>query len=225
MVSINELSFGFKKLILKDINLNIVPHGQVIALLGPNGSGKTTLMNVMAGLYQKYSGSIEDMGSVFFLPDHFYIPENLTINECLDLFQNVYSTFNREKAIQILKYLSLDKNKSVAIYSKGMKEQLHLAFLLSQDVSIYLLDEPLAAVDPLTRDVLIDLIIRFKNENSITFISTHLIQDMEKLFDEVVFMREGEILLYNTVKNLLNEFPDMSLDDIYKEVNRNATVN
>ena len=224
MVNIKNLSFGFDKPILKDINLKIVHHGQVIALLGPNGSGKTTLMNVVADLYQKYLGTIKDRGSVFFLPDHSYIPEDLTINECLELFESVYSTFNKDKAIQILKYLNLDKNKSISAYSKGMKEQLHLVFLLSQDADTYLLDEPLAAVDPLTRDILIDLIIRFKNEKSITIISTHLVQDMEKLFDEVVFMRECKVILYNTVEQLLNEFSHMSLDDIYKEVNRNVIV-
>ncbi|HEM3701544.1 ATP-binding cassette domain-containing protein [Streptococcus sp. A27] len=222
MVDINKLSFGFDKPILKDIDLKIAHSGQVIALLGPNGSGKTTLMNVMAGLYQKHSGTIKDMSSVFFLPDHSYIPEDLTIKECLELFQKLYGTFNKNKAIQILKYLRLDENKSISAYSKGMKEQLHLVFLLSQDVNVYLLDEPLAAVDPLTRDILIDLIIKFKNENSVTIISTHLVLDMEKLFDEVIFMRDGKVILYNTVAQLQNEFPEMSLDDIYKEVNINV---
>ncbi|WP_099810318.1 ATP-binding cassette domain-containing protein [Streptococcus suis] len=222
MVDINKLSFGFDKPILKDIDLKIAHSGQVIALLGPNGSGKTTLMNVMAGLYQKHSGTIKDTSSVFFLPDHSYIPEDLTIKECLELFQKLYGTFNKNKAIQILKYLRLDKNKSISAYSKGMKEQLHLVFLLSQDVNVYLLDEPLAAVDPLTRDILIDLIIKFKNENSVTIISTHLVLDMEKIFDEVIFMRDGKVILYNTVAQLQNEFPEMSLDDIYKEVNINV---
>ncbi|HFI0026402.1 TPA: ATP-binding cassette domain-containing protein [Streptococcus suis] len=224
MVDINKLSFGFDKPILKDIDLKIAHSGQVIALLGPNGSGKTTLMNVMAGLYQKHSGTIKDMSSVFFLPDHSYIPEDLTIKECLELFQKLYGTFNKNKAIQILKYLRLDENKSISAYSKGMKEQLHLVFLLSQDVNVYLLDEPLAAVDPLTRDILIDLIIKFKNENSVTIISTHLVLDMEKLFDEVIFMRDGKVILYNTVAQLQNEFPEMSLDDIYKEVNINVVA-
>ncbi|MBJ6745978.1 ABC transporter ATP-binding protein [Streptococcus sp. 121] len=224
MFDIKNLSFGFDKPILKDIDLKIEYRGQVIALLGPNGCGKTTLMNVIADLYQKYSGTIKGKGSVFFLPDHSYIPEDLTINECLELFESVYVSFNKDRAIQILKYLNLDKNKSISEYSKGMKEQLHLVFLLSQDADMYLLDEPLAAVDPLTRDILIDLIIRFKNEKSIIIISTHLVQDMEKLFDEVVFMKEGKIILHSAVEYLLNEFSPLSLDDIYKEVNRNATL-
>ena len=113
----------------------------------------------------------------------------------------------------------------ISSYSKGMKEQLHLAFLLCHDVDTYLLDEPLAAVDPLTRDILIDLIMKFKTNSGVTIISTHLIQDMDKLFDEVIFMSNGKILLYNSVPQLFEKYPGLSLDDIYKEVNRNVPFN
>lgn len=225
MVCVKNLSFRLKRTILDDITLSIEPKGQIIALLGPNGSGKTTLMNVLADLYQKYEGNVHDVGKVQLLPDYVYIPEDLTIRECFNLFGQVYDTFNIEKAIQIFSYLNLNQDQLISSYSKGMKEQLHLAFLLCHDVDTYLLDEPLAAVDPLTRDILIDLIMKFKTNSGVTIISTHLIQDMDKLFDEVIFMSNGKILLHNSVPQLFEKYPGLSLDDIYKEVNRNVPFN
>lgn len=225
VVELRNLSFGFKQKILKNVNLKIENRGQVIALLGPNGVGKTTLLNILAGLYQIYDGQVINFGKVIFLPDYPYIPEDLTIKKCLDLFESVYDSFNREKAIQILNYLQLDELKLISSYSKGMKEQLHVVFSLAQDVDVYLFDEPLAAVDPLTRDILIDLIIKFKREKSIVIISTHLILDMERLFDEIIFMKKGEIMKYQSIELLQVDYPNKSLEEIYKELNRNVVFN
>lgn len=220
MIEINDLSFSFQTKILKDINMHIENNNQIIALLGPNGAGKTTLLNILANLYQKYIGRVSIKGKVFFLPDISFIPSDLTIESCLEEFPYLYPQFNKARAIQMLNYLKLDKKKKISDYSKGMKEQLHLVFTLSQDVELYLLDEPLAAVDPLTRDILIDLIIKFRNKDSITIISTHLVQDMEQLFDEIIMLRDGKILMHESVESLLTKFDHLKLDEVYKEVNR-----
>ena len=122
----------------------------------------------------------------------------------------------------MLKDLRLDPKKKEADYSKGMKEQLHLVFALAQDVDYYLLDEPLPGVDPLTREILIDLIKRYRRPNSVAIISTHLVQDMEELFDEVLMINDGKLMLYENVRALQDDYRGLALDDIYKEVNRNV---
>lgn len=225
MISINNLNFNLKEPILKDINISVKNNNQIIALLGPNGSGKTTLLNIMASHYQKIQGSVEIKGRTFLLPDYAFIPLNKTIKSCLNDFVVLYDTFNVDRALTMLNFLQLDINKKISDYSKGMKEQLHLVFALAQDVDIYLLDEPLAAVDPLTRDILIDLIIRHRKENSIVIISTHLVQDMENLFDEIIMLKSGKIITYNRSEALLDHYSGKNLDAIYKEVIQNEGVN
>ncbi|MCB5034961.1 ABC transporter ATP-binding protein [Streptococcus mutans] len=226
MLFINDLSFAYtRSKILKSISLTIDNKDQIIALLGPNGAGKTTLLNVIANYYQKHTGHItrEDY-KVFMLPDMAYIPQDMTVNSCLRDFQELYQYFNRERAEQMLNYLNLDFIKKISDYSKGMKEQLHLVFALAQDVDYYLLDEPLAAVDPLTRDILIDLIKRYRRPKSVIIISTHLVQDMEDLFDEIVMINNGQVILYKTTEELTREYSGMDLDSIYKEVNRHVNA-
>lgn len=224
MLISRHLSFGFNRhKILKDLSLNLENRNQIIALLGPNGAGKTTLLNIWAGFYQKYKGQIsKDSYRAFLLPDSPFIPKDMTIESCLKDFKSLYSHFNEKRARQMLKDFRLDPKKKVADYSKGMKEQLHLVFALAQDVDYYLLDEPLAGVDPLTREILIDLIKRYRRPNSVAIISTHLVQDMEELFDEVLMINDGKLILYENVRALQDDYRGLALDDIYKEVNRNV---
>ena len=225
MLKLNNLSFKYnKENILENLSLDIQNDNQIIALFGPNGAGKTTLLNVLAGFYQKYDGELLGDYTSFLLPDSNFIPGDMTIKSCLKDFQTLYRNFDVERASAMLDHLSLDINKKISYYSKGMKEQLHLIFTLAQDVDIYLLDEPLAAVDPLTRDVLIELILNYKKEGSIVLLSTHLIQDMDKLFEEVIFLNQGNVISYKTIKELRKEYPGMTMDDIYKEVNRHVNA-
>lgn len=225
MINIQNLSFGFKDNILKDINLNIENNGQIIALLGPNGSGKTTFLNVLANLYQRYVGIINKSYEVFFLPDCSFIPEDLTIDKCLTEFSYLYTNFNHARAIDMLNYLKIDKQKKISEYSKGMKEQLHLIMTLAQNVDLYLLDEPLANVDPLTRDILLKLILDFRSNDSVMIISTHLVNDMNMLFDEIIMMNSGQVILYDSISGLCDKYDNLNLDDIYKEINRNVNIN
>ena len=155
------------------------------------------------------------------LPDKEYIPGNLTINTCLKDFQKLYTNFNKDRALKLLNKLNLDFNKKIADFSKGMKEQLHLIFSLAQDVDLYVFDEPLAAVDPVTRDILIELIKNGRKENSVAIISTHLVQDMDELFDEVIIINHGKIVLHEKTELLTNQYND-TLNNIYKESAKNA---
>lgn len=225
MIKINNLSLSLSKnLILKKINLNIHNNKQVIALLGPNGAGKTSLLKTMAGFYQKYEGDIKlNRSDVFLLPDFEFIPKEMSIQNCIDEFEILYENINKTRLLKMLTYLNIDKNKKISDYSKGMKEQVHLVFALAQDVKFYLFDEPLAAVDPLTRDTMIYLIENFRNPNSLAIISTHIVTDMEKLFDEVIMLNDGQILIYDKTSSLVEKH-NKPLDLIFKEVMNNATT-
>ncbi|HAR7074105.1 TPA: ABC transporter ATP-binding protein [Staphylococcus aureus] len=218
MIKIRNLYFSFgKKYILNDISLNIEQENKIIGLLGPNGAGKTTLFNILTNYYQKFQGEVNNKDFTYFLlPDGEYIPGNLTIKDCLKDFPELYFNFNKDRAIRMLEKLNLDFNKKISSFSKGMKEQLHLIFSLAQDVDLYVFDEPLAAVDPVTRDILIELIKNGRRENSVAIISTHLVQDMDELFYEVIIINHGKIVLYKNTKKLIDEHND-SLNNIYKE--------
>jgi len=222
MIKIQSLNFGFKQKILDDVCLNIGNEGQVIALFGPNGAGKTTILNVLADYYQKKTGTIKTDNTFFFLPDKEYIPNDLTIAKCLVYFQHLYTTFNVERAQKMLGGLKLDFNKKIGEYSKGMKEQLHIVFALAQDVDTYLLDEPLASVDPLTRERLVSFIMNDRKPGSNVIISTHLIGDIANLFTEVIFIDEGKILLYEKTEVLMAKH-NRDLEAIYKEVMMNVS--
>lgn len=225
MLKINNLSNSLsKKTVLNEISLNIENNNQVIALLGPNGAGKTSLLKTIAGFYQKYTGSVNiNKDDVFLLPDFEFIPKEMSIKNCIEDFKILYKNFNSTRLFQMLTYLKIDKNKKISEYSKGMKEQVHLVFALSQDVKLYLFDEPLAAVDPLTRDTMIHLIENFRNPNSVAIISTHIVSDMERLFDEVIMINEGKVLLYDNTSGLVRE-KNKPLDQIFKEVMANAST-
>lgn len=218
MIKIENVSFSFgKKRILEDISLEIEQADKIIGLLGPNGAGKTTLFNILANYYQKYKGEVNrKQFSYFLLPDREYIPGDMTINKCLKEFTNLYMHFNRDRALNMLEKLNLDFNKKISNFSKGMKEQVHLIFALAQDVDLYIFDEPLAAVDPVTRDTLIELIKNYRKKNSIAIISTHLVQDMDDLFNEFIIINNGKITLHDKTKDII-ERENKSLNTIYKE--------
>lgn len=218
MIKVRNLYFSFgKKNILNDISLNIKQENKIIGLLGPNGAGKTTLFNILTNYYQKFQGEVNNNEFTYFLlPDREYIPGNLTIKSCLKDFQKLYANFNKDRATSMLEKLDLDFNQKISNFSKGMKEQLHLIFSLAQDVDLYVFDEPLAAVDPVTRDILIELIKNGRRENSVAIISTHLVQDMDELFNEVIIINHGKIKLHENTQKLIAEH-NTSLNNIYKE--------
>lgn len=215
----------FNKQALKGISLDIKP-GKVVGLLGPNGSGKTTFLKIVAGIMQPTSGDIFIDGHkpgvytksiVSYLPDNEYIPKRMKIKNAINFFKDFYSDFDEMKAYELLQFMKLDANSNVKTLSKGMNEKFKLTLVLSRKAKLYVLDEPLGGVDPTAREKILDAIINNYNENSSMIITTHLVNDIERIFDEVAFISEGEIVLQGNAEELrINK--KKSIDELYREV-------
>ena len=212
---------------LKNVNLQL-ERGKIIGLLGPNGSGKTTLIKLANGLLTPSDGEIlidgkkigvETKKIVSYLPDKTYLDESMKVSALLKMFADFYSDFNMENATQMIEKLGIDMNAKLKTLSKGNKEKVQLILVMSRRADLYLLDEPIGGVDPATRDYILDSIIRNYNENASVVISTHLISDVEKVLDEVVFIRQGEIVLHDSVDNI-REREGKSVDEYFREVFR-----
>ncbi len=210
-----------KKPIIKQMNLKPKVDGGIIGLLGPNGAGKTTFLNTLAGNIGTYSGSIQLKQKALLLPDKPYLYGYLSIGECIDIFSRLYPDFNKEKAIKLIDSIGLNQQVKIKQCSKGMSEQLHIILAICREVSLYLFDEPLAAVDPLSRERLLELMVNHRAPGSTLLISTHLIDDVDHIFDEVIFMDEGQVVLHEEVSVLLSTF-NKRLEEVYKEVMRDA---
>ena len=208
-------------------NLTVsLPKGKIIGLLGPNGSGKTTLIKMLNGLLTPTEGTIMIDGNyvgpvtkskVAYLPDRTYLTMNQTIREILDFFQDFYTDFSRERAEEMLKSLGSDAAVKMRTLSKGTKEKVKLILVMSSNASLYILDEPIAGVDPAARDYILRTIINNYNPEATVLISTHLIEDVEQVLDEVIFMRYGQLVLYTSVDNIREE-KGKSVDAYFREV-------
>ena len=203
-----------------------LPKGKIIGLLGPNGSGKTTLIKILNGLLTPTEGTIlidgNNVGTatkskVAYLPDRTYLTMNQTIREILDFFQDFYTDFSRERAEEMLKSLGIDPTVKMRTLSKGTKEKVQLILVMSRNASLYILDEPIAGVDPAARDYILRAIINNYNPEATVLISTHLIEDVEQVLDEVIFMRYGQLVLYTSVDNIREE-KGKSVDAYFREV-------
>ena len=208
-------------------NLTVnLPRGKIIGLLGPNGSGKTTLIKMLNGLLTPTEGTIQINGKyvgpetkseVAYLPDRTYLTMNKTIREILDYFQDFYRDFSKERAEEMLKSLGIDPTVKMGTLSKGTKEKVQLILVMSRNASLYILDEPIAGVDPAARDYILRTIINNYNPEATVLISTHLIEDVEQVLDEVIFMRYGQLVLYTSVDNIREE-KGKSVDAYFREV-------
>lgn len=216
-----------KKEALKSIDLKI-GRGKIIGLLGPNGSGKTTFIKLASGLLSKTSGDITVSGKeigtetkavVSYLPERTYIPDWMRVEDILDFFADFYKDFKMERALEMLKSLGIEKKSKIKTLSKGTKEKVQLILVMSRDAELYLLDEPIAGVDPAARDYILRTIISNYNENATIIISTHLISDIETVLDEVVMIQEGVLRLHSTVDEI-REKNGMSVDSLFREVFR-----
>lgn len=228
LLEINNLSHRYgKALALDHLNMK-VNGGRIIGLLGPNGSGKTTLLKILAGVLSEYDGDVRINGQapgpaskaiIAYLPDVSYLNKRLKAHEAIELFGRYFADFNIEKAYQLLEHFRLDPKQRISDMSKGMKEKLQIVLVMGRDAAIYLLDEPISGVDPASREVVLDAIIDGYNENSLLLISTHLIQDIERLLDEVVFLDQGQIRLAGEAEALRSEH-QKSIDELFREVYR-----
>ena len=203
-----------------------LPAGKIIGLLGPNGSGKTTFIKLLTGLILPTNGSVYIDGKkpgaytnsvVSYLPDKSYFENWMKIQDCIDLFSNFYTDFDPVRATEMLALLGLSPTNDYKTLSKGNKEKVQLIMAMARNAKLYVLDEPIAAVDPATRDYVISTIINNHNPSSSVLISTHIISDIEPVLDEAIFINHGQILLHKTVDEIRAE-REMSVDALFREV-------
>jgi len=213
------------KTALDHLSLNI-EEGKVVGILGPNGSGKTTLIKILTGIMRQSSGDVlidghkigvDTKAIVSYLPDRNFLYKWMKIEDASRLYKDFYIDFDEKKFAELLDFMKLEKNMKINTLSKGMHEKLNLSLVLSRNARLYILDEPIAGVDPVARDQILNAIINNFNENSTMLITTHLVRDMENILDDVVFLKDGTILLTGNAEELREE-KGMQIDDIYKEV-------
>ena len=211
------------KQVLKNVNLKI-PKGKIIGLLGKNGTGKTTLIKLINDLLTPTSGEIlikgkkpgvESKDIIAYLPERTYLDREMSVKDAIKYFEEFYTNFDKQKAIKLLKDLDLDINTKISKMSKGMQEKLQLILVMSREAEIYILDEPLGGVDPATRDYILDTILSNFCEGASVIISTHLIADIERILDEVIFIDKGEIVLTSSADELRNK-ENASIDEIFR---------
>lgn len=224
LVKCNNLCKEFdKKQILDNINLSI-PKGKIIGLLGKNGMGKTTLIKLINDLLTPTSGEILINGEkpgvnskkiISYLPERTYLDKSMKVSQIITFFEEFYENFNKEKAIKLLKDLDLDINAKISKMSKGMQEKLQLILVMSRDAELYILDEPLGGVDPATRDYILDTILLNFKEGASLIISTHIISDIERILDDVIFIDKGKIVLTSSADELRKK-ENASIDEIFR---------
>ena len=224
LVKCNNLCKEFdNKQILKNVNLTI-PKGKIIGLLGKNGMGKTTLLKLINDLLTPTSGEVLINGEkpnvnskkvISYLPERTYLDKNMKISQIITFFDEFYDNFNKEKAINLLKDLDLDINSKVSKMSKGMQEKLQLILVMSREAELYILDEPLGGVDPATRDYILDTILSNFKEGASVIISTHIISDIERILDGVIFLDKGSIVLTASADELRKK-ENTSIDEIFR---------
>lgn len=226
LLKVNALSkkYGFKQA-LNQVSFEIGP-GKIIGLLGSNGSGKSTMMQIIAGLTPATAGEISVMGKpvgretkslISYMPDRPMTESWMKVRDAVAFYKDFYADFDVEKAREMLDFMKLNETNAVSTLSKGMNERLQLTLALSRKVNLYLLDEPIAGVDPVARGKILDAIVRFYSEDSSLVICTHLVRDMERIFDEVMFLNNGSIVLHEEVENLRIKH-GRSVDEMFREV-------
>lgn len=223
--NVNKMYGRFKA--LDNVSLTL-SKGKIIGLLGPNGSGKTTLIKIINGLLKEYNGEILVDGNkigeksrkiISYLPDENYFQDWMYIRDVLGIFSDLYEDFDKENCLTLMNRFNLDKNMKIKAMSKGMKEKFQLCLVMSRKAKIYILDEPIAGVDPAAREVILDVILNNYEEDSLVLISTHLISDLETIFDEVIFLKDGKIVLHQATEELRTQ-RKQSIDETFREVFR-----
>lgn len=213
-----------QKLALNDISLKL-PKGKIIGLLGPNGSGKTTLIKLINDLLQPIFGEIvidglrpgqETKALVSYLPDTTYLNDYMKVKDVIALFQDFYTDFDIQRAYDLLAALMIDPATKLKNLSKGNKEKVQLILVMSRRAKLYVLDEPIAGVDPAARDYILNTIISNYSPESSVLISTHLISDIEPVLDQVIFLNQGQIVLHEDVDSLRQQY-GQSIDQLFRE--------
>ncbi len=212
---------------LCDVDLTL-EKGQIVGLLGPNGSGKTTFIKIATGLLTPTSGEIRIHGDlpgaetkkiVAYLPDKEFLPEYMTVEGLMKFYRDFFDDFNERKAVEMFKSLGIMPKMTIKSMSKGTREKVQLVLTMSREAQVYFLDEPIGGVDPAARDYILKTIISNYSEDAVVVISTHLISDVESVLDDVVFIKEGRVVLHEFA-DVIREEKDTSIDGLFREVFR-----
>ena len=210
--------------VIKELDLSL-ERGRIIGILGPNGSGKTTLIKILAGILNKNDGEVTISGKsigietkkiVSYLPERTYFSPNMRVKDTINFFEDFYEDFRRDRAEQMLESLNISKNSKIKQLSKGTREKVQLVLVMSREADLYVLDEPIGGVDPAGRDYILNTILQNFKQTSSIIISTHLISDIEKILDDVIFIKNGEIVLFENADELRNK-ENKTIDAIFRE--------
>lgn len=226
MLKIKNLSIAYKnKLVLDKLNLYF-KKGEIVGLLGPNGSGKTTLLRILAGLEKNYKGEVKIGGEnpdyltksfVSYQPDHLPLDKSYNLIQISNLYDEFFEDFSKEKFEKIIRDFKLDMKMKIKNMSKGMKDKVQIALSLSRKSDLYLLDEPMSGIDPASRKKIMDVIIDNFDSEGLMIISTHLISQIERLLDKVVFISDGKIILEENIDDLRQKH-NMGVEEYFEEV-------
>lgn len=226
MLEIKNLSIAYKnKLVLDKLNLYF-KKGEIVGLLGPNGSGKTTLLRILAGLEKNYKGEVKIGGEnpdyltksfVSYQSDHLPLDKSYNLIQISNLYDEFFEDFSKEKFEKIISDFKLDMKMKIKNMSKGMKDKVQIALSLSRKSDLYLLDEPMSGIDPASRKKIMDVIIDNFDSEGLMIISTHLISQIERLLDKVVFISDGKIILEENIDDLRQNHK-MGVEEYFEEV-------
>ncbi|MEG0076507.1 ABC transporter ATP-binding protein [Anaerorhabdus sp.] len=226
LVKIEQLTKSYgKKMALCNFSCSL-KGGRIVGLLGPNGSGKTTLIKILNGLLKDYKGTVLIDGQkpntytksiVSYLPDETYLEDWMKARDAVSMFHDLYKDFDLEKCLGLMKRMELHPDMRIKSMSKGMKEKFQLALVMSRNAMIYVLDEPIGGVDPAARELILEIILNNYSEDSLVLISTHLISDIEKIFEEVILIKDGELVISGNAEELRQQ-RGQSIDEIFREV-------